>query len=47
MKPKKKEDQSVDPAVLLRRGDKIIRGGKESDGPGRKIEAEGKWGRIR
>jgi hypothetical protein len=27
MKPKKKEDQSVDASVLLRRGNKILTGG--------------------
>jgi hypothetical protein len=29
MKPKKKEDQSVDASVILRRGKTIITGGRE------------------
>jgi hypothetical protein len=32
MKPKKKEDQSVYTSVLLRRGNKIISGGKRVGG---------------
>jgi hypothetical protein len=32
MKLKKKEDQSVDGSVLLRRGDKIIIGGRGREG---------------
>ena len=47
MKLKKKEDQSVDASVLLRRGNKIITGGS---GEGRILEGErrgrGKEGRI-
>jgi hypothetical protein len=35
-KPKKKEDQSVDSSVLLRRGKKITTGGKGREGSGRK-----------
>ena len=37
MKLKKKEDQSVDASVLLRRGNKIIMEGRRREGPGRKI----------
>jgi len=36
MKLKKKEDQSVDASVLLRRGNKIITGGREREELGRK-----------
>lgn len=32
---KEKEEQSVDASVLLRRGNKIITGGRERDGLGR------------
>jgi hypothetical protein len=32
MKPKKKEDQSVDASVLLRMGKKIIMGGRGREG---------------
>jgi hypothetical protein len=32
MKLKKKEDQSVDASILLRRGNKIIMGGRQSGG---------------
>jgi hypothetical protein len=35
MKLKKKEDQSVDASVLLRRGNKIIIGGRGKEGRGR------------
>ena len=35
MKLKKKEDQSVDASVLLRRGNKMIMGGRGREGPGR------------
>ena len=35
MKFKKKEDQSVDASVLLRRGNKIIMGGRGREGTGR------------
>jgi hypothetical protein len=31
MKPKKKEDQSVDASVLLRRGNKTLTGGNNGD----------------
>ena len=34
MKLKKKEDQSVDASVLLRRGNKIITGGRGREEPG-------------
>jgi hypothetical protein len=36
VKLKKKEDQSVDVSVLLRKGDKIIKGGIGWEGLGRK-----------
>ena len=36
MKLKKKEDQSVGASVLLRRGNKIITGGRGREGPGRR-----------
>ena len=36
MKLKKKEDQSVDASVLLRRGNKIFTGGRGWEGLGRK-----------
>ena len=36
MKLKKKEDQSVDASVLLRRGNKIIKGSRGWEGLGRK-----------
>jgi hypothetical protein len=36
MKLKKKDDQSVDAYVLLRRGNKIIMGGRGLEGLGRK-----------
>jgi hypothetical protein len=35
MKLNKKEDQSVDASILLRRGNKIITGGRGRKGPGR------------
>ena len=38
MKLKKKEDQSVDVSVLLRRGNKIIMGSRGREGHGRKRE---------
>jgi hypothetical protein len=48
MKLKKKEDLSVDASVLLRRGKKIIMGGRGREGPGRKRGEGGiKAGRIR
>jgi hypothetical protein len=34
MRFKKKEDQSVDASVLLRRGNKIIMGGRRREGVG-------------
>ena len=40
MKLKKKEDQSVDASVLLRRGDKILTGGNKETNCG--SETEGK-----
>ena len=36
MKLKKKEDQSVNASVVLRRGSKIIMGGRKREGHGRK-----------
>ena len=49
MKPKKKEDQSVGASVLLRRGKKIISGGRGREGSGteRKRRWRKKKGRIR
>ena len=45
MKLKKKEDQSVDASVLLRRENKIIIGmGREREGPGMERVGEGKRG---
>jgi hypothetical protein len=41
MKLKKKEDQSVDASVLLRRGDKILKGGNTETKCG--AEAKGKF----
>jgi len=41
---KKKEDQNVDASVLLRRGNKILRGGRGWEGLGRKRGGEGDWG---
>jgi hypothetical protein len=38
MKPKKKEDRSVDASVLLRRENKIITGDKEREGFGSERE---------
>jgi hypothetical protein len=40
MKPKKKEEQNVDASVLLRRGNKILTGGKIETKSG--AETEGK-----
>jgi hypothetical protein len=39
------EDQSVDASILLRRGSKIITGGRRRQGPGREREKKGreKW----
>ena len=42
MKFKKKEDQSVDASVLLRRGNNIILGGRGRKGPGRERGGGGK-----
>jgi len=49
MKVKKKEDQSVDASVLLRRGIKINTGGRGRDGlmKKRKVGEEKRGGRIR
>jgi hypothetical protein len=48
MKPKKKKDQRVDASVILRRGNKIIKGSKGWEGFGRKRRGGGeKGGRIR
>ena len=41
MKLKKNEDQRVDASVLLRRGNKIIKGSREWEGLGRKRRGEG------
>jgi hypothetical protein len=44
----KKEDQSVDASVLLRRGNKMIMGGRGREGPGRERGGGGKKeGRMR
>ena len=42
MKLKKKEDQSVDASVLLRRGNNIIKGSRHLEGLGRKRRGGGK-----
>jgi hypothetical protein len=49
MKFKKKEDQSVDASILLRRGNKIIRGGRSREGPGMEEKSRGsiRYGKIR
>jgi hypothetical protein len=48
MKLKEKEDQRVDVSVLLRRGYKIIMGGRGREGLGRERERGGdKGGRVR
>jgi hypothetical protein len=45
MKPKKKEDQSMDASVLLRRGNKIITNqGRGKEGAGRERGGGGKVG---
>ena len=44
MKPKKKEDQSMDASVLLRRRIKIIIRGRGREGPGRDSGEERKRG---
>jgi hypothetical protein len=41
MKLKRKEDQSVDASVLLRRGNNIIKGNRGWEGLGRKIRGGG------
>jgi hypothetical protein len=46
MKPKKKEDQSVDVSVILRIGNQIIMGGRGSAGSGRERGRGGKGERI-
>jgi hypothetical protein len=43
MKFKKKENQSVDASVLLRRRNKIIMGGRRRDVPGRGREKGGQY----
>ena len=45
MKLKRKEDQRVDASVLLRRGNKIIKGSRGWEGLGRK--RRGEMGEIR
>jgi hypothetical protein len=48
-KLKKKEDQSVDTSVLLRRGNKIITGGRVGrslEGGGKKEEQEQVWEEV-
>jgi hypothetical protein len=48
MKLKKKEEQNVAASVLLRRGNKILTGGRGSEGLGRKRGREGgRGGRTR
>jgi hypothetical protein len=48
MKLNKKEGQSVDASILLKRGNKIIKGGRGSTEPGLGREVGGKRrGRIR
>jgi hypothetical protein len=42
MKLKKKEDQSVDASVLLRRGNRIVMGCREWEGLGRKRGGQGR-----
>jgi hypothetical protein len=44
MKLKKREDQSVDASVLLRKGNKIIMGGRGREDPEREREGKGKRG---
>jgi hypothetical protein len=45
MKLKRKEDQNVDVSVLLRRGNKLLKGGRGWEGLGRK--RGGGWGKGR
>jgi hypothetical protein len=40
----KKEDQSVDASILLRRGNKVIIGGRKREEPGREKEGREKEG---
>jgi hypothetical protein len=47
MKLNKKEDQSVDASVLLRRGNKIITGGRGREGPGQEKRGGGEMGQDR
>jgi hypothetical protein len=42
MKLKKKEEQSVDASILLKRGNKIITGGREREDLAGREEGEGK-----
>jgi hypothetical protein len=44
MKLKRKENQRVDASILLRRGNKIIKGSRGQEGLGRKRRGEGKRG---
>ena len=49
MEFKKKEDQSVDASILLRRWNKIITGGSRREGPERERGEKSKkeWDRVR
>jgi hypothetical protein len=47
MKLMKKEDQNVDSSVLLRRGNKILTGGRGLEGLGRKRGRGGERGQNR
>ena len=42
MNPKKKDDQSVDASVLLRRGNKVLTGGNMETKSGAKTEGQGR-----
>jgi hypothetical protein len=44
MIPKKKDNQSVEASVVLRRGKKIITGGRDKEGSGRKRGGGGERG---
>jgi len=44
MKLNKREDQGVDASILLRRGNKIIMGGRGREGPWRERGGRGKGG---
>jgi hypothetical protein len=46
MKLKKKEDQSVDASVLLKRRNKILRGGNTETKYGTGTEGKATWGSI-